>query len=151
MQHRPANVCLASRRPGQAAGLLAAVLAFFLLLATPIHAQDATAGLSSPTTSVGRPIEIVVTVRDARSADVPQSLNVPGLSIQLSGRATRFEMNNLKITSSLTYTYSLLAHQAGEFTIPPFEVHVGNKVLKTNSLRLSVTASSQIQPPAALP
>lgn len=151
MQHRHANVCLTSCRPGWSASLTAAVLALFLLLAAPLHAQEATAGLSSPTTSVGRPIEIVVTVRDARSADVPQSLNVPGLSIQLSGRATRFEMNNLKITSSLTYTYSLLAHQAGEFTIPPFEVHVGNKVLKTNSLRLSVAEGGQIQPPSLLP
>jgi hypothetical protein len=116
-----------------------------------LFAQEATAGLSSPATVVGRPVEIVVTVRDARSAEVPQSLNVPGLRIELLGRSTRFEMNNFKITSSLTYTYSVLPQQAGEFDIPAVEVRVGDKTLKTNPLRISVADASAMQPPQGLP
>ena len=69
----------------------------FVLSGFSLFAQEATAGLSSPATVVGRPVEMVVTVRDARSAEVPQSLNVPGLRIELLGRSTRFEMNNFKI------------------------------------------------------
>ena len=124
---------------------------FFFLFGISLPAQEVTAGLSSPATAVGRPVEIVVTVRDARSAEVPQSLNVPGLRIELLGRSTRFEMNNFKITSSLTYTYSVLPQQPGEFDIPAVEVRVGDKTLKTNPLRLSVADASAIQPQQGLP
>lgn len=130
--------------------IFVAAFAFFLS-GISLFAQEATAGLSSPATVVGRPVEIVVTVRDARSAEVPQSLNVPGLRIELLGRSTRFEMNNFKITSSLTYTYSVLPQQAGEFDIPAVEVRVGDKTLKTNPLRISVAEASAMQPPQGLP
>ena len=127
-----------------------ATFAFFLF-GISLLAQEATAGLSSPVTVVGRPVEIVVTIRDARSAEVPQSLSVPGLRIELLGRSTRFEMNNFKMSSSLTYTYSVLPQQAGEFDIPAVEVRVGDKTLKTNPLRISVAEASAMQPPQGLP
>ena len=127
-----------------------ATFAFFLF-GISLLAQEATAGLSSPVTVVGRPVEIVVTSRDARSAEVPQSLSVPGLRIELLGRSTRFEMNNFKMSSSLTYTYSVLPQQAGEFDIPAVEVRVGDKTLKTNPLRISVAEASAMQPPQGLP
>jgi hypothetical protein len=128
-----------------------AVVAALLLSGVSLFAEEATAGLSSPATMVGRPVEIVVTIRDARSAEVPQTVNVPGLQIQLLGRSTRFEMNNFKISSSLTYTYSVLPQHEGDFDIPPIEVRVGNKTLKTNPLRLSVAQASAMQPPPVLP
>ena len=113
-----------------------------LLFAVALHAQEATVGLSSPTTSPGEPVEMVLTVRDARSAEVPETLNVPGLRIQLYGRSNRFEMNNFQITSSLTYTYSVVPERTGEFDIPPIEVAVGGKTLRTNPLRLNVVDSA---------
>lgn len=115
-------------------------------------AQEVTAGLSSPSTTAGRPVEIVVTVRGVRSADVPERIDVPGLQIQLIGRSTRFEMHNLNITSSLTYTYSVVPSKAGEFDIPPIEVRVGNKTLRTNPLRLQVAdAAAMPLPPPTIP
>jgi len=123
----------------------------FVLSGVSVFAQEATAGLSSPAAVVGRPVEMVITVRDARSAEVPQTLNVPGLRIELMGRSTRFEMNNFKISSSLTYTYSVLPQQAGDFDIPAIEVRAGERTLKTNPLRLSVADASTMQPPQGLP
>lgn len=120
----------------------ALVLLASLLFAVALQAQEATIGLSSPTTSPGEPVEIVLTIRDARSAEVPQTLNVPGLRIQLYGRSNRFEMNNFHITSSLTYTYSVVPERVGEFDIPPMEVAVGGKTLRTNPLRLNVVDSA---------
>ena len=129
-------------------------LLFALALATTLRAQEATLGLSSPTTSPGQPVEIVLTVRDARSAEVPETLNVPGLRIQLSGRSTRFEMNNLQITSSLTCTYTVVPERTGEFDIPAVNVQVGVKTIQTNPLRLNVVDSSLGMPmaqPAPMP
>ncbi|MFM8716634.1 MAG: BatD family protein [Spartobacteria bacterium] len=127
-----------------------AILAL-LLSGVSLFAQEATAGLSSLAAVVGRPVEMVITVRDARSAEVPQTLDVPGLRIKLMGRSTRFEMNNFKISSSLTYTYSVLPQQAGDFDIPAIEVRAGERTLKTNPLRLSVADASTVQPPQGLP
>ena len=132
-----------------------AFIFFILLLSSSgfLFSQEATAGLSSQTTFVGQPVEMVITVRDARAADVPQTIDVPGLRIELFGRATRFEMNNFKVTSSMTYTYSVTPASEGDFTIPPVEVKVGNKVLKTNPARLLVQAGGQapLAPPQPLP
>jgi hypothetical protein len=122
-------------------GLLAA-----FLFTPPLCAQEATLGLSSPTTAPGQPMEIVLTVRDARSAEVPETINVPGLRIQLFGRSTRFEMNNLQITSSLTYTYSVVPYRTGEFDIPPVSVQVGGKTIQTNPVRLTVVDSAPAGP-----
>lgn len=134
-----------------ARAVLAAALAVLALALAPrAGAQEATAGLGSPTTSVGQPVEIVVTVRDARSADVPERVDLPGLPIQLFGRQTRFEMNNFKITSSLTFTYAATPERAGEFDIPPFEVRVEGRTLKTNPLRLMVSEGA-FQPPPPPP
>lgn len=123
---------------------------FALLGATVLQAQEVTAGLSSPSTTVGRPVEIVVTVRGVRAADVPERIQVPGLQIQLFGRSTRFEMHNLTMTSSLTYTYSVVAAKAGEYEIPPIEVRIGNRTLRSNPLRLDVSdvAAPPLPPPS---
>ena len=93
--------------------ILACLLA--LIGAPALAAQEVTAGLSSPSTTIGRPVEIVVSVRGVRSAVVPERIDVPGLQIQLFGRSTRFEMHNLSITSTLTYTYAVTPSKTGEF------------------------------------
>ena len=134
------------------ATILGLLAAFFFAL--PLCAQEATLGLSSPTTAPGQPMEIVLTVRDARSAEVPETINVPGLKIQLFGRSTRFEMNNFQITSSLTYTYSVVPERTGEFDIPSVSVQVGGKTIQTNPVRLTVVDSALGAPsaqPAPMP
>ena len=133
---------------------LTIILACFLaLIALPaLKAQEVTAGLSSPVTSVGQRVELVVTVRGVRSANVPEQIVVPGLQIQLFGRSTRFEMHNLSMTSSLTCTYAVMPTTAGEFEIPPIEVRVGVRTLKTNPLKLQVAdAASMPLPPPTIP
>lgn len=132
------------------AALALALAAIAIALVPRVGAQEATAGLSSPTTFVGQPVEIVVTVRDSRSAEPPERVDLPGLPIQLFGRQTRFEMNNFKITSSLTFTYLATPERAGEFDIPPFEVRVDNRTLRTNPLRLTVSEGA-FQPPPPQP
>ena len=130
--------------------ILACLLALIALPA--LKAQEVTAGLSSPVTSVGQRVELVVTVRGVRSANVPEQIVVPGLQIQLFGRSTRFEMHNLSMTSSLTCTYAVMPTKAGEFEIPPIEVRVGDKTLKTNPLKLQVAdAASMPLPPPTIP
>ena len=81
------------------------IFALSVLLPVSVHAEEVSVGLSSNLAQVGEPVQLMVTVRGARGADVPQTLAVKGLQINMAGRSTQFEMNNFKMSSTLTYTY----------------------------------------------
>ena len=118
-----------------------------LLLPLCLRAQDVAAGLSANQAQVGEPVQLMVTVRGARGADVPQTLAVKGLQINLAGRSTQFEMRNFKMSSTLTYTYIVVPQVEGDFMIPPFDVQVEGKTARTQAMRLVVSGRSVPQMP----
>jgi len=135
-----------------------AIFLSLFLTASSLCAQEIVAGLSSNRAQVGEPVQLVVTVRGARGADVPETLSVNGLRINLAGRSTQFEMRNFKMSSTLTYTYIIVPQLDGEFTIPSFDVSIEKKIYRTQAMRLSVSgragapqAQTQTQGPAPMP
>ena len=118
-----------------------AMLAVFLPLC--LHAQEVAVGLSGNQAQVGEPVQLMVTVRGARGADVPQTLSVKGLQISLAGRSTQFEMRNFKMSSTLTYTYLVVPQLEGEFTIPSFDVQIEGKTFRTQAMKLSVSGGAR--------
>ncbi|MFZ4777293.1 MAG: BatD family protein [Terrimicrobiaceae bacterium] len=130
--------------------------AFLSLLLTvfftaSLLAQEVAAGLSSNQAQVGEPIQLMVTVRGARGAEVPQTLDVKGLRINLTGRSTQFEMRNFKMTSTLTYTYLVVPQFEGEFTIPTFDVQIEGKTFRTQAMRLVVSGAAQAPSMPSMP
>lgn len=115
------------------------------------RAQDVTCGLSSNEASVGETVQLVVTIRGARGADVPQTLAVNGLRINLAGRSTQFEMNNFKLSSTLIYTYMVVPQAEGQFTIPPFDIRIDKKTFRTEAMRLSVAGGNRLPPAPSVP
>ncbi len=123
-----------------------AFLILALILPLCLHAQEVAAGLSANRAQVGEPVQLMVTVRGARGAEVPEKLSVKGLQINLAGRSTQFEMRNFKMSSTLTYTYIVVPLFEGEFTIPPFDVQIEGKSFRTQVMRLSVSGGGQAAP-----
>jgi len=121
-----------------------AILLLSILAASPLAGQEVVAGLSSNQAAVGEPVQLVVTVRGARGADVPQTLSVNGLRINLAGRSTQFEMRNFKMSSTLTYTYIIVPQFEGNFTIPSFDVTIEGKTYRTQAMHLSVSGAAQV-------
>lgn len=121
-----------------------AFLFLTFLAASSVAAQEVVAGLSSNQAAVGEPVQLVVTVRGARGADVPQTLSVNGLRINLAGRSTQFEMRNFKMSSTLTYTYIIVPQFEGNFTIPSFDVTIEGKTYRTQAMHLSVSGAAQV-------
>jgi len=115
-----------------------------VLLPLCLHAQEVAVGLSSNQAQVGEPVQLMVTVRGARGADVPQTLSVKGLQISLAGRSTQFEMRNFKMSSTLTYTYLVVPQSEGEFTIPSFDVQIEGKTFRTQAMRFSVSGGTRV-------
>ncbi len=128
-----------------------AFLFLTFLAASTLAAQEIVAGLSSDQAAVGEPVQLVVTVRGARGADVPQTLSVNGLRINLAGRSTQFEMRNFKMSSTLSYTYIIVPQFEGNFTIPSFDVTIEGKTYRTQAMHLSVSGAAQVPQMPTLP
>jgi BatD DUF11 like domain len=101
-----------------------------------------TAVLNSSEASLGETVRLEIRITGARGADAPEQIIVDGLEIRRTGTSQRIEMNNLNLTSSVVYDYTVMPLRAGRFTIPPQTIRVGNNSLRTPALTLNVADSS---------
>src|SRR5213595_2173589 len=101
-----------------------------------------TAVLNSSEAAVGETVHLEIRVAGARGADASENIMVDGLEIRRTGTSQRIEMNNLNLTSSVIYDYTVMPLRAGRFTIPPQTIRVGNNSLRTPALTLNVADSS---------
>ena len=116
-----------------------------LIAATRFTLADSpsvTAVLSNAEMEVGETVQLEIRVTGGRRADVPEQIVVDGLEIQRTGTSQRFEMNNLSVTSSVTYNYTVLATKSGTFKIPSQTIRLEGKTLPTPELTLHVVDSS---------
>jgi hypothetical protein len=102
---------------------------------------SATAVLSSSETGVGQPVQLQIQVKGDRNAAAPAQISLDGLEIQSTGQMQSFEMRNFNVTSSVTFTYTILPQRAGRFVIPPQIIRAGSTSLRTPELTLNVTDS----------
>ncbi len=101
-----------------------------------------TAVLNSSEAALGETVRLEIRVIGARGADAPEEIMVDGLEIRRTGTSQRIEMNNLSLTSSVVYDYTVMPLRAGRFTIPPQTIRVGNNSVRTPALTLNVADSS---------
>ncbi len=122
------------------------LLAVFAVIATAqfAHADSpsVTAVLNSSEAALGETVQLEIRINGARGAEAPEEIFVDGLEIHRTGSSQRIEMNNLKLTSSTIYDYTVMPLKAGTFTIPPQTIRVGNNTLRTPALTLNVADSS---------
>jgi hypothetical protein len=100
-----------------------------------------TAVLNSSEATLGETVQLEIRVTASRAADAPEEIMVDGLEIRRTGTSQRIEMNNLSLTSSVVYDYTVMPLRAGRFTIPPQTIRIGNNTLRTPALTLNVADS----------
>ena len=101
-----------------------------------------TAVLNSSEAALGETVHLEIRISGARGAEAPEEIMVDGLEIRRTGTSQRIEMNNLRLTSSVVYDYTVMPLREGRFTIPPQTIRVGNNSLRTPALTLNVADSS---------
>src|SRR5437762_698162 len=120
-------------------------IAVFGIIATAQFARadspSVTAVLNSSEAAVGETVHLEIRIAGARGADAPENIMVDGLEIRRTGTSQRIEMNNLTLTSSVIYDYTVMPLRAGRFTIPSQTIRVGNNSLRTPALTLNVADS----------
>jgi hypothetical protein len=100
-----------------------------------------TAVLTSSEAAVGQMVQLQIQVKGDRSVAPPSEISVDGLEIQSTGQMQSFEVRNFNMTSSVTFTYTILPLRAGRFVIPPQTLRAGAKSLRTPELTLNVIDS----------
>ena len=101
-----------------------------------------TAVLNSSEAALGETVRLEIRITGVRSADAPEQIMADGLEIRRTGTSQRIEMNNLNLTSSVVYDYTVMPLRPGRFTIPPQTIRIGNNSLRTPALTLNVADSS---------
>ena len=123
------------------------VLIFLVGAAVQFACADSpkiTAVLTSSEVVVGETVRLEIQIDNARaSAITPREIEVPGLQIHYTGESTQMTMRNFSVSSSITYSYTILPEKSGTYKIPPQTIRVGKDNLQTPELTLRVADSSR--------
>lgn len=125
--------------------ILAALAALCVLLLSPAaRAADPTVALklSSDTAAVGESVELTLEITGAQSGQIPNKIEVDGLSINYSGQSTSYRIENFNApirTSSVIF--QVTPQREGKFTIPALTMELDGKKITTNSATLTVAAA----------
>jgi hypothetical protein len=123
------------------------VLIFLVGAAVQFACADSpkiTAVLTSSEVVVGETVQLEIQIDNARaSAITPREIEVPGLQIHYTGESTQMTMRNFSVSSSITYSYTILPEKSGTYKIPPQTIRVGKDNLQTPQLTLRVADSSR--------
>ena len=123
------------------------VLIFLVGAAVQFACADSpkiTAVLTSSEVVVGETVQLQIQIDNARaSAITPRDIEVPGLQIHYTGESTQMMMRNFSVSSSITYSYTILPEKSGTYKIPPQTIRVGKDNLQTPELTLRVADSSR--------
>jgi hypothetical protein len=111
-----------------------------LALASGVAAAAAalTAVLERDTVYEGEAVEIVVTVRNARSESAPIPPVVDNLTFQQTGVTSSQTIINGVRSASREYRFVVESPGVGEYTIPPFRAELDGVTMNTQPLRLRV-------------
>ena len=120
--------------------------AFFLLLLgclLPVSAPAApriSSSISARTIGAGQQAVLSYQVNGATGTveGYPQTIEVPGLTIDFNGQTQRMTLRNGETLSEIGFRYTVLARDPGEFVIPPQTFRVDGLELQGAAVTLTV-------------
>ena len=123
------------------------IFIIFSLLFSHVVAQTLT-GRAPSQVAVGEQFRLSYTVntddvKGFRAGNIPEEFDVlmgPSTSTQSSYQLVNGHMSS---SSSVTYTYILMAKKNGSFTIPVAQAQVGGKTIQSNELHIKVSGQAQ--------
>jgi hypothetical protein len=132
--------------------LLALLLLLFVSLVAPAHAQVAvSASVSNASPAVGEPLQLQLRCTGTSRAGQPPEVSVDGLDIRYLGPSTQMSIINGAMSSSVTHVYQVVPMRAGTFTIPPIEIELEGRRLRTAPVALTVRAGHAPPAPSGVP
>jgi hypothetical protein len=122
--------------------------AIALLLFVPVGRAQTTVSLvvEQPTAFVGESFPVTIRIEDFEDAELPEFPPLSGATVvgtpSESNSSQTFISGGRRIVSrSRVYTYQVLPTQPGPLTIPPLEVQVDGRALRTQPVTIQIKPS----------
>src|SRR5438132_13396508 len=97
--------------------LFLAPLAIAAMQSSFAASPSVTVVLSNSQPAIGQMVQLEIKMNGANSANVPETISIDGLEIHKTGTWRQFDMHNFDVSSIVTYNYTILQLQAGNFKI----------------------------------
>ncbi len=131
---------------------LAVILFLFLVTAIPLRAQNAvpqstpsneivTVNVLRDRIAVGEIGQLFIKVRNA-DATMPGRIEVSGLEVVFSGEQSTITVVGGRQAIDNTYFYRIRGNEPGTFTIPEFEIRLGDRIAKTRPVVIHIVENS---------
>jgi hypothetical protein len=109
-------------------------------------AATVTATIDRSTIAAGESVTLSISFQGANVAQP----NLPPLpTFQLAGTGSAFSFDGTRGVAQQTFTYQLIATQAGDFVIPAFQLKVGAETLTTQPIQIKVVPPGTAAAPGA--
>ncbi len=125
--------------------MLAGVSAF--LAGFSAQAATVAASIDRDTMSLGEAATLSVACSDGEPQGPPAAPDVPNLEIRYLGRSSQVRIDGGQVASSVTYNFTVIPRQVGEYTIPSLTIQIGGQSLATQPVQLKVLKPAA--PPSA--
>ena len=98
-------------------------------------------------------LQVVVNNNQMVDVEMPVLPDLQGVRLlsNVPSRSTNFQIINGRTSSSISYTYTLMASEEGEFTIPPISIQVGGEIQTTQPIPFRVVSQGTTGQSAGLP
>src|SRR6266540_2856616 len=122
--------------------LLILILAGWIPFVSAGRAATFTATLDRNTIALGESAGLTLIFADGTPDEVPALPAVAHLSFQNPEQRSQFSIVNGKSSAQISYRYSVIPDQAGNYTIPPIAVSMEGRKLLSQPLQLKVLPAS---------
>jgi hypothetical protein len=124
------------------------VLFCLVLFPRVAGAATFTATLERDTITLGESSTLSLAFSDGQPQNPPSPAQIPNLQITYIGPSSQFSVINGQVSSSVTYNFSVVPRQAGDYTIPAMTVDIGGQKLTSQPLVLKVLKPTAPSPEA---
>ncbi len=129
--------------------LRVAIVTFSLFLfPCLVCAATFTAALDRDTITLGESATLSLTFSGTQSQNAPNLPAIPNLQLSYVGPSSQFSFINGQVSSTITHNFTVTPKQAGDFTIPAFQVTIGGEQLTSQPLTLKVLKPNAPSPQA---
>jgi hypothetical protein len=115
--------------------------AFLILAAAGVvrgQAASLTAALDRDTAAVGEPVTLTLSFEGGAPRAAPVFPAIPNLSIAYAGQGSQVNIVNGRMSSTVSVSYSVVAAQPGDYTIPAIRTVVNGQTVSSQALKLKV-------------
>lgn len=127
--------------------IFATLVCAVLFLVPSLPAATLTAALDRDTITLGERATLSLTFSGATPQSVPAP-EVPGLQIDYVGQSSHVNIVQNQISSSVSHSFYITPHQAGDFVVPAITAEVGGEKLTTQPIQLKVLKPGAPSPEA---